>query len=53
MHRIFVDWEPNCPTQIDKSDRYITRLTVAFWNFMTVPKKKGSMMEERMERNMV
>jgi hypothetical protein len=33
-------------------DRDITRLTVAFRNFLNAP-KKGSMMEERMERNTV
>jgi hypothetical protein len=38
--------------QTDERDRDITRLTVAFQNFLNVP-KKGSVMEERMERNTV
>jgi hypothetical protein len=47
-----MEWEPKCPTQTDDRDRDIMRLTVAFQNFLNAP-KKGSMMEERMERNMV
>lgn len=46
FHRIFMEWGPNCPTQTDERDRDITRLTVAFRNFLNAP-KTGSVMEER------
>jgi len=47
-----MEWGPNCPTQSGERDRDIMKLTVAFRNFLNAP-KKGSMMEERMERNTV
>jgi len=50
FHRIFMEWEPNCPTQSGERDRDLMRLTVAFRNLLNAP-KKGSTMEERAERN--
>lgn len=40
FHRIFVEWEWNCPMQSEERDRDIRRLTVTFRNFLKGPKKR-------------